>query len=272
MSKLCASIVIILLAVSPVFSSQYNSHEERFEAFAKSIDEAANKISWSSEYNLQDMEFVKGELFDDEMVYARAWYADYYVLVRKYRSKDWSSSRVADFWTSSEELTFLNGIKVGSPFSKVISYFGKEHVYSEAPTRYSVGHIEESDTGMGELIFSVENDRIASIAYTEYDNKTSKMSFLFNLYASFCIAEITGEKVNVRQYPPEGKVQFQVSRSKGDRLLVHMKENDGWYFVTGRIVNNTLKTVPYYSISKQFVRIRKLTPSERKLFISQHVK
>ncbi len=103
------------------------------------------------------------------------------------------------------------------------------------------------------------------------------MNFLFNLHVFYRIADITGEKVNVRDAAPDGKVKFQVSRSKGDRLLVYRVENEdddenGWYYVEGRIVNNSLKTLPRYYISKRFVKTRKLTPSERKLFISQYRK
>ncbi|MBQ7544087.1 MAG: hypothetical protein IJT02_04000 [Synergistaceae bacterium] len=268
MFKFFASVVVILVCVSPAFS---DDHESRFEAFYDSIAEAANKISWSSEYKLQDVEFVRGELFDDETVYARAWYDDYYVLVRKYTGKDWSSSKVSDFWTNSEELIFLNGIKVGSPISKVEAYFGREHVYSYSPGTYTITQFEESEGG-GEFIFSVENNKITSIAFTILEHQTAKMNFLFKVYASLRVAEITGEKVNVREYPPAGKVRFQVSRSKGDRLLVEDSDNRDWYHVAGRIVNNTLKTVPYYYISKQFVRVRRLTPSERERFISQYRK
>ena len=266
---LCAAVAMILFF--PALSSA-DDHEEKFAAFWKTIEEAANRISWSGEHNLQDVEFVRDEMFGDERVYSRAWYSDYYVLIRNYSNKDWSSSFVANFWTNSEELIFADGIKVGSPFSKVISYFGKKHLYSSSPSVYRVFQFEESDGG-GALIFSVENDIVTSIGCYPLDvNQTSKMSFLFNLYSSLYVGEVTGEKVNVREYSPDGKVRFQVSRSKGDRLLVDTGRNDGWYSVAGRITNGTLKTVPYYSISAQFVRVRKITPSERKLFISQYRK
>ena len=270
MHKILASMAIILLMVSPVLSDE---HEKRFQDFASTIIDAANRISWSSEYKLQDIEFVENEMLGDETVRARAWYDDYYVVIRKYHNKDWSSSHVSDFWTNSEELTFLNGIKVGSPFSKLEAYFGKEHLYHISPITYNVAEFEESDGG-GVLLFSVENNRITSIGYTELDNHTSKMDFLFGLYASYYVGEVTAEKVNVREYAPSGKVKFQVSKSKGDRLLVEEAVNEArdWCSVRGRIINNTLRTVPYYYISKQFVKIRKLTPAERKLFISQYKK
>ena len=268
MFKLFVSAVMILVCVSSAFSDE---HEKRFEAFCESIVEAANKISWSSEYKLQDVEFVKNELWGDETVYARAWYDDYYLLIRKYDSSEWSKSYVYNFWTNSEELTFLNGIKVGSPFSKVEAYFGKEHLSLTSPTTYQAVQFEESEGG-GALIFSAENNKITSVAFMILEQQTAKMSFLFDLYSSLQIAEVTGEKVNVRQYPSNGKVRFQVSRSKGDRLLVEDSDNRDWYLVAGRIVNNTLRTVPYYYISKQFVRARRLTPSERIFFLSQYKK
>lgn len=269
-SKFLCAVFLILLSVPQVFALGY---EEKFEAFSNSIDEAAKQICWSGEYDLQDVEFVRNEMLGDETVYSRAWYSDYYVVIRKYRNRDWSNSYVSAFWTSSEELTFTNGIKVGSSFSEVESFFGWEHLNRRASSIYRVFQFEESDGG-GVLIFSVEDGKIASIGYSILDeNYTSKMSFLFDLYASLCMGEITGDNVNVRESAPDGRVRFQVSRSKGDRLLVSIEENEyerGWYHVAGRIVNNSLRTVPYYCISKQFVSTRKLTPSERYLFISQY--
>lgn len=267
-SRLIYAFAVILLMVSPAFSDEY---EEKFVAFGKSIAEAADRICWSSEYNFQDVEFVENEMLGDERVYARAWYDDYYLVIRKYQGKDWSDSHISDFWTSSEELSFVNGIKIGSPLSKLEAYFGKEHVYSTSPGIYRAAQFEESDGG-GMLIFSVDDGTITSIGFYMLDNQTSKMHFLFNIYALFRLAEITGEKVNVREYSPAGSVKFQVSRSKGDTLLVDREESEGWYSVVGRIVNNTLSRVPYYSISKQFIKARKLTLSERKRFILQTIK
>ena len=276
-SKFFCAVIMILLSVSTVFaSSPYEEHQKRFEAFSKSIDDAANKISWSGEYNLQDVEFVRNEMNGDETVYARAWYSDYYVVIRHYKDNNWSSSYVSEFWTTSEELTFINGIKVGSPFSAVESYFGKEHFYGSSQKIRYVQQEEETDFG-GVLMFSVEDGKIEAIGYLIVDeNYTSKMSFLFDLYSSLYMGEVTGDKVNVREYAPNGKVRFQVSKSKGDRLLVDVASvyanAEDWYPVAGRIVDNSLKTVPVYFISKQFVKTRKLTPSERKLFISQYRK
>ena len=268
---LCAAVVLILL-LCPSFSSA-DEHEKKFFAFWESIKNVADKVSWSGEYNMQDVEFVRNEMLGDETVYSRAWYSDYYVLIRNYRNKDWSSSYVANFWTNSEELIFADGIKVGSPFSKVESYFGKNHLSYDDLGRYRVFQIEEETDGGGVLMFSAENGKVTSIGcYILDENQTSKMNFLFNLYSSLYVGEIAGEKVNVREYSPDGKVRFQVSRSKGDRLLIDINRNDGWYSVVGRIINGTLKTVPYYSVSGQFVNVRKITPSERRLFISQYRK
>ena len=122
--------------------------------------------------------------------------------------------------------------------------------------------------------FRLNNGRVTEILYSVEASTTSTIYSLFSLNnGSIVEAEITGEKVNVREYAPNGQVKFQVSQSKGDRLLVDIEERDkGWYYVIGRIVNNSLKTIPYYAISKQFVKVRKLTPSERKLFLSQYKK
>ena len=267
---LCAVVAVILFFPA---DSSADEHEEKFMAFWKTIEEAANRISWSGEHNMQDVEFVRNELFGDERVYARAWYSDYYVLIRHYRNKDWSSSYISNFWTDSEELIFADGIKVGSPFSKVESYFGKKHLNYDDAGRYRVFQFEESDGG-GVLLFTEEDDKVTSIGCYMLDNQTSKMDFLFSLYSGLYAAEVTGEKVNVREYAPDGKVKFQVSRSKGDILLVepYNADNRGWYIVDGRIINGTLKTVPSYSVSGQFVNVRKITPSERRLFISQYRK
>ena len=198
-SKFFCAVIMILLSVSTVFaSSPYEEHQKRFEAFSKSIDDAANKISWSGEYNLQDVEFVRNEMNGDKTVYARAWYSDYYVVIRHYKDNNWSSSYVSEFWTTSEELTFINGIKVGSPFSAVESYFGKEHFYGSSQKIRYVQQEEETDFG-GVLMFSVEDGKIEAIGYLIVDeNYTSKMSFLFDLYSSLYMGEVTGDKVNVR--------------------------------------------------------------------------
>ena len=150
MRKIFASVVVMMLVVLPSYAEiagVAGVETPGFRAFAEGIDEAANKISWSNEYNFQDVEFVKDEMYGDERVYARAWYADYYVLIRKYTGKDWSQSYITHFWTSSEELSFARGIKVGSPINDVESYFGKKRVYSSSPGTYSVAQVEESDVG-----------------------------------------------------------------------------------------------------------------------------
>ena len=269
---------MILLLTSPAFTLTDEEYLKRFDAFFNSINEAANTISWSSEYNLQDVEFVKNEMDGDETVYARAWYDDYYLLIRRYHNNDWSKSFVSDFWTNSKELTFADGIRTGSSFSKLESYFGAEHLNQSSPAIYRVFQYEESDGG-GVLIFTVEDNIIKSIAYSLLENQTSKMNFLFDMHVFHRVADITGEKVNVRDAAPDGKIKFQVSRSKRDHLLVRRVENEdddddenGWYYVEGRIVNNKLETLPSYYISKRFVRTRELTPSERRSFISQYRK
>ena len=146
----------------------------------------------------------------------------------------------------------------------------------EVPEIGYVFQYEESYGG-GVLIFTVEDNIVKSIAYRLLENQTSKMNFLFDLHVFYRIADITGEKVNVRDAAPDGKIKFQVSKSKRDRLLVYILEYDddpdGWYYVEGRIIHNELKTLPHrYYISKRFVRTRELTPSERRSFISQYKK
>ena len=275
-SKFFCAVIMILLSVSTVFaSSPYEEHQKRFEAFSKSIDDAANKISWSGEYNLQDVEFVRNEMNGDETVYARAWYDDYYLVIRKYTNKTWSKSFALGFWTSSEELTFAKGIKVGSSINDVKAFFGKEHVSQQSPSskKYNVYRVSESDTA-GQIVFSTENNRITSIGYENWYNMTSKMSFLFSLYVNLTFAEVTGEKVNVRDYFPKGEVLFQVNRSKKDYLLVDAEyPGNGWCYVKGKINHNLLKPILRSCyISKQFLKIRELSISERKLFLSQYIK
>ena len=98
------------------------------------------------------------------------------------------------------------------------------------------------------------------------------------MYADLYFAEVTGDKVNVREDIGyglgKGKVSFQVSKSKRDRLLVYPENpGDGWCYVEGRVINNYFKSIPRLCyISKQFLKIRKLTISERNLYISQYLK
>jgi len=249
------------------------SHEQNFMKFENSINEVANKITWSRKHNFQDVEFVENEMEGDETVYARAWYDDYYLVIRAYTDKTWSKSYVLGFWTSSEELTFASGIKVGSSISDISAFFGKSLHSSSFPNVYIVYREEESDTA-GYIVFSTENNKITSIGYNSWYNMTSKMSFLFSLYADLAFAEVTGDKVNVREDYPKGKVLFQVNKSKGDCLLVVPEApGNGWCYVEGIVTNNSLKRKARICyISKQFLKIRKLTISERNLYISQYLK
>ena len=272
-SKFYMAVSMLLLLISPVFAA---SHEKNFEIFEKTIFDAANQISWSSEYNFQDREFIEDEMDGDEMVYQRAWYDDHYAFIRSYEDKTWSKSYLASFWTDSDALTFARGIKVGSSFNEVKAFFGSEHVFQNASSKkYYVSELEEdSDAHRGIISFTVRNNMIASIGYYFLGaHRTSKMNFLFEVYSNLFFAEITGEKVNVREFSETGRVRFQVSRSRGDCLLVDLEGPvSGWCYVRGRIVNNSLKVVPSYSISKQFVKTRNLTSSEKKFYFSQYIK
>ena len=265
---LCAAVMLLLILPSCSFA---DDHEKKFADFWSSLEKAANPISRSGEYDIQDVEFVKDEMYGDETVYARAWYSDDYFLTRKYNGRDWSGGYLYSFWTDSGEFIFADGIKVGVPLRKLESYFGKEHLFSIGSEIYYVYQFEEADGG-ALLMFSLENGKVTSISCNLYHNQTSRLYFLFDLYSSFHVGEVTGEKVNVREYAPDGKIKFQVSRSRGDILLVETDDNDGWYRVAGRIINGKLKAVPDYSVSSQFVNVRKITPSERRLFISQYLK
>lgn len=270
--------ITMLFAMSFFASSAFAaSHEQNFITFTNSIIEAANRITWSGKHNLQDSEFVKDDMDGDEMVYDRAWYSDYYIVVRKYSDKTWAKSEVSFFWTSSEELTFAKGIKVGSSVDDIKAFFGEAHVHQRLPSKVFVDWEEESDVGIY-IVFSIDNNRVTSIGYRSWDNLTSKMSFLCSLYADLYFAEVTGDKVNVRENIGygfgKGEVSFQVSKSKRDCLLVHPEEpGDGWCYIGARIVNNVCKHISSnYYISKQFLKIRKLSISERNLYISQFLK
>lgn len=271
--KLLCLIIILSFAILLVSPSAFAaSHEQNFITFYESIIEAANKITWSSKYTFQDTEFVKDEMNGDEMVYNRAWCGDYYLVIRGYTDKTWAKSDVSVFWSNSEELTFTNGIKVGSSVDDVKAFFGEEHVQQRIPSQILVEWEEESDAGIY-IFLSVENNRITSIGYRDWDNITSKMGFLFSLYDGLAFAEVTGDKVNVRESYPKGKVLFQVNKSKGDCLLVEAEFlGDGWCDVKGILNNNSLRQIPRTCyISKQFVKIRKLTIPERNLYISQYL-
>ena len=273
--KIYFAICMILFLISSAFAASFEKHEKNFALFENSIIDVANKITWSGKHNFQDVEFVENEMEGDETVYARAWYDDYYLVIRKYTNKTWSKSFALGFWTSSEELTFAKGIKVGSSINDVKAFFGKKHVSQQSPSskKYNVYRVSESDTA-GQIVFSTENNRITSIGYENWYNMTSKMSFLFSLYVNLTFAEVTGEKVNVRDYFPKGEVLFQVNRSKKDYLLVDAEyPGNGWCYVKGKINHNLLKPILRSCyISKQFLKIRELSISERKLFLSQYIK
>ena len=100
MKKLFCLLLFLPLIV-PAADADYISHQKKFKKFVASITEAANKISWSGKHNFQDVEFIKDEMDGDDTVYARAWYADYYILIRSYTDKIWSKSYAAGFGTNS---------------------------------------------------------------------------------------------------------------------------------------------------------------------------
>ena len=271
MKKLFCVLLFLLLIVPA--ADALSPHQKKFEIFEKSINEAANKISWSGKHNFQDVEFVRDETEGDETVYARAWYADYYILIRSYTDKTWSKSSVSFFWTSSEELTFANGIKVGASIKAVRDFFGRKEVFQIAPNKYAVRPDTDAPC---DIIFSTENNRITAISYENCYNMTTKMSCLFTLYTDAALAEVKGDKVNVREDFPDGKVLFQVNKSKRDGLLVnatrHGDEPDNCYHVIGRVNDNYFKPVDNGYVAKKFLKFRKLRISERNLYISQYLK
>ena len=101
------------------------------------------------------------------------------------------------------------------------------------------------------------------------------MQFIFDLYASAIFANVAGDKVNVREDFPNGKVLFQVNKSKRDCLIVEAIHHDerakDWYHVIGRVNDNYFKPANGY-VSKKFLKVRKLKISERNLYISQYLK
>ena len=59
MKKFLLCIVFIFALTSPAFPDDYEEHERKFSIFYESLEKIANQISWSSEYKLQDIEFIK---------------------------------------------------------------------------------------------------------------------------------------------------------------------------------------------------------------------
>ena len=268
-------LLLIVPAADAARHSNSHSHQKKFEKFVDSINEAANQISWSGKHNFQDVEFIEDEMDGDETVYAWAWYADYYILIRSYEDKTWSKSYAAGFWTNSEELTFANGIKVGSSMKAVRSFFDKKEIFQISPNEYAVYWEAESDAP-GSLVFSTENNRITAISYKGWHNMTAKMSRLFALYDNAMFANAAGDKVNVREDFPNGKVLFHVNRSKRDCLIVnaahHGDKPENWYHVIGRVNDNYFKPVDNGYVARKFLKVRKLKISERNLYISQYLK
>lgn len=244
--------------------------EKNLSAFVESINKNANNISWASPHTYQDTEEQADEWGDSWTIRMRAWAGDYYFLIRSYSDKTWSSSTVTNFWTNSEELEFSGGIKIGSHINDVYAFLGNDGILDSAQQKYSIRNDDFA------VDFRLANGYVTEITYQMlFDDSitilTGKIPTLFALYSSMMNAEITGEKVNVRNAPStNGKILFQVSNSKKDCLIVSKEEASNWYRVHYQLIyqgNSSYQVKPIKQsayIIENFIRLSPLSKETRK--------
>lgn len=239
--------------------------EKNVLIFENSLEETTRAICWSGRYAVQDSEFIENVMDGiDDYVYMRAWIDEHYIVIRKYYDNSWSSSFTSEFWTDDPEFVFAGNLKVGSSFRDLIMFFGGRGMSNseENPTEYTL--LEEGFW----ITFNLNDGFISSIEYSSSGAMiTSKMLILCNFFrGQTLVAEVTGEKVNVRNTPDtSGKILFQVNRSKGDRLLISNDENNGWHHVLARFSGNQAQLIKGEAyIINRFIQSRPLTNAEKR--------
>ena len=212
---------------------------KNYDDFEDEIIVLTKQISQATKYAYQDTEFVENAMDGDETVYARAWKGNGYFLIRCYEDNSWSENEswLANFILHENSSFNLKGkIKIGSSVNELKNFFG-DFIQIEA-NQDSCYVSFDSYT----FYFEIDNQRqcVKTISCSYRGNITSKMGLLEALYDNnFMIVKVKGEKVNVRSEASiNGRVLFQVSRSKGDKLIVRKNDYNGWYAVDFRFTNN----------------------------------
>lgn len=255
---------------------------ENAYTFEQKIIELADKISSSNQYSHQDMELVEGNaMVADEIVYMRAWQGKGYFFIRNYENKSWSNNHLTHFYINDKSsVNFSGRIKVGCTLDDLTAVFGDKLEWSgsDRPSEWTL--TTRSEWIMNFYISS--KGYVHEIQYTTVGSITSKMSLLYAFNSGELLAaDVTGQKVNVRDYPDASgsNVVFQVNRSKDVLLVidnanshyhaVYNNVNEGWYRVVGRISGN--KFIPVegeaYVIYK-YIDIRPMTNVERNMVSS----
>ena len=252
--------------IKPAQSFNSNDYAKNLSEFVSSLVKNASRITWENPYSYQESEFIENEMLGDEFVYMRAWAGEYYFVVRSYSDTTYSSSVITNFWTNSSGLDFAGGIKVGSSLSDVYAFLGRDGMLET--NKYTI-----LDDGFC-VDFRLNNGRVTEILYSVEASTTSTIYSLFSLNnGSIVEAEITGEKVNVRNAPDRsGKVLFQVSRSKGDKLIVDREAEVGWHSVSYHLIDqgisykvDVVRNDAY--IIGDFIRMHSLEPTTKDFLV-----
>lgn len=240
---------------------------KNYEEFVESIIELAQQIRRTTNYFFQDTEFVENEMNGDETVYSRAYKGNGYFFIQNYEDASYSENKscLVRFELHEGAPVNLKGkIKIGSSVKEIKAFFGDFLMREADESGYFLDSLG-SDGYYFNFIIDSPKQCLKSVSfYVEDYNTTTKVSLLYSLYENALMTvKVNGERVNVRSEPStDGRVLFQVNRSKGDRLIVYKNDYDGWYsiaFIFG--YNNGLMNTPAY-IKGDFIKKENMITAE----------
>jgi hypothetical protein len=151
------------------------STENPLISFRMTIDNFSLEKIRGKKPSFEDVAEIEDEMDGDMTAYMRVWKEKNFYIVRGYEDDTWQnqSSFLARFWTSDSSMDFGSGLKVGSSFSELASFFG-DLLYETSPDNKTK---EYSVLGEGEAFsFIIEKDKIKSITYMVQMPFSDKMS------------------------------------------------------------------------------------------------
>ena len=124
-------------------------NEDSYDIFINSIFQRANQIS-------------KGNPTEIETSYGRTW--------RVWRTRDYilvkQDNFVMNFWTSNPQISFANGLKVGSSLNDLQTFFSDDNIYYEGNRFQVIGGNRQW------LNFTISNSRVASVEFYQAPDST----------------------------------------------------------------------------------------------------
>lgn len=126
-------------------------NEDSYDIFINSIFQRANQIS-------------KGNPTEIETSYGRTW--------RVWRTRDYilvkQDNFVMNFWTSHPQISFANGLKIGSSLNDLQTFFSDNNLYYEGNQFQVIGGNKQW------LNFTISNGRVASVEFYQAPDSTEE--------------------------------------------------------------------------------------------------